>query len=221
MPGIIGTDDRQPLPQNEVPWQAIGQINITGYRKKKSCTGTLVAPDKVLTAAHCLINAISQKPTAKEKIHFVAGVSHGTYLAHAKAKCFFTHHDYKPIKGRYLPFSRDLALVILKKKIQLQPIALTKKTAPLKQKRLVHASYSGDRRYALTAHKNCQRIQNHQGIWLTDCDTHFGSSGGPVMIPEDGHLVVTAIMAGIIVNHYTIAVPIQPWIKFIKNARCR
>ncbi len=220
--GIIGEDNRQLMPQNQEPWQAIGQINISGYRKTKRCTGTLIAPNKVLTAAHCLVNLRSQKPTHASRIHFLAGIHKGKYLAHAKAKCFFVHPEYKKSPNQALPpFNKDLAVIILRKNLSLTPILTTTQISPLKTKELVHASYSGDRRFALTAHKNCQRIQDYNGLWLTDCDTHFGSSGGPVLLPHQGQdYRLSAIMVGMIVKRFSIAVPIQSWLPFIQTAQC-
>ena len=41
-PGVIGTDDRKPVTASGRPWDAIGQVNIGGYRALGQCTGTLV-----------------------------------------------------------------------------------------------------------------------------------------------------------------------------------
>ena len=47
--GIEGTDNRTPIETEAWPWTALGRINreIGGH-----CTGALIAPDLVLTAAH-------------------------------------------------------------------------------------------------------------------------------------------------------------------------
>jgi protease YdgD len=57
-PGIIGKDDRVRLDERGPPWDAGGQVNVAGYRTRIQCTGTLVAPKIVVTAAHCVINQI-------------------------------------------------------------------------------------------------------------------------------------------------------------------
>mgnify|MGYP000167946767 CR=1 FL=1 len=43
------------LPLEDHPaWQAVGRLNTKGYNRRGMCSGALVAPDLVLTAAHCL-----------------------------------------------------------------------------------------------------------------------------------------------------------------------
>ena len=43
-PGIIGADDRILLEEQGPPWDAVGQVNIGGFRTSGQCTGTLIAP---------------------------------------------------------------------------------------------------------------------------------------------------------------------------------
>jgi protease YdgD len=60
-PGILGNDDRRLIEQLNAPWGAIGQINTTGYRRTTSCTGSLIATNLVITAAHCVMDPWSRK----------------------------------------------------------------------------------------------------------------------------------------------------------------
>jgi protease YdgD len=51
---FFGYDDRQLFDTSAWPWRAIGQLRFdTGA----SCTGVLIAPDVVLTAAHCIVHS--------------------------------------------------------------------------------------------------------------------------------------------------------------------
>ncbi len=49
---FFGRDDRVLFDTAEHPWSAIGQLQFAGGG---ACSGSLIAPDIVLTAAHCLI----------------------------------------------------------------------------------------------------------------------------------------------------------------------
>jgi V8-like Glu-specific endopeptidase len=77
---------------------------------------------------------------------------------------------------------------------------------------LVHASYAADRRFVLTGHFGCRVLREAGGLWFTDCDTQPASSGGPVLIQNDGELKLGAIMIGISNNSQSVAVPVSKWI---------
>ncbi len=101
-PGIIGNDDRVRLDERGPPWDAVGQVNVAGFRTGFECTGTLIAPTLVVTAAHCVINPIAQKPYASKDIHFLAAVRGSENKGHATAQCLHFLPNY-----RYLPLEKS------------------------------------------------------------------------------------------------------------------
>jgi protease YdgD len=53
----FGSDARQPLADRSMPWGAIGKLT----RPHMACTATLVGPDLILTAGHCVLNQNTHK----------------------------------------------------------------------------------------------------------------------------------------------------------------
>jgi hypothetical protein len=64
----------------EYPWSALGRVNAGG---RGFCTGTLIGPSLVLTAARCLYDRVEGRWWAPGEIHFVAGYQRDRYLIHS------------------------------------------------------------------------------------------------------------------------------------------
>ena len=76
-------------------WEAVGRLNIggTGF-----CTGALIAPNMVLTAAHCLFDKETGAQIDHAQVEFLAGWRDGRASAYRYVKQVVVHPDYKYIR---------------------------------------------------------------------------------------------------------------------------
>lgn len=179
------------------PWRAVGRVNVATVRMRTMCTGTLIAEDLVLTAAHCVVNHYSGKLFPPAAVHFVAGWRMGTEVGHSEAAAITVHPGYDP-KAEITAESiaKDLALIRL-----ADPIPGDKAPffhvgpPPHPGEPLTMISYRADRAHALTRQKGCEILSIRDANMDLECSVTFGASGSPVFADEGGEERVVAVVS--------------------------
>jgi len=203
---------REAVDELRYPWSSIGKLfNETG----SSCSGVVIAQDKILTAAHCLFNARTRRFIPAEALHFLVGYRTGRYSAHARIVSYEIGPGFDPLRYNQT-FEADWAVLTVTESLPatIEPLRLHREPSPSGTKAVL-VGYPEERAFAMSADRDCELGDKISAgrLLLHTCRSTFGYSGGPILVGTGGReMEVAGIQIALMQSNGTekmIAVPAQ------------
>jgi protease YdgD len=185
-----GPDPRLPVPKAHPPWHAVTLLEADGIG---ICTGAMVAPAMLLTAAHCLKDAAGTALLAPARLRVSVGG------AEARGVALRVGAGFDP--AREAPWASDWALVSLNAPIGAGRVLPLLRETPPAGSILSLPGFQRDDPGALLVDPACRylglRRVEGEGVMLAhDCAGTTGSSGGPLLLRgADGRFAIIGVQS--------------------------
>lgn len=182
-------------------WQGVGRLNTGGGG---FCTATLIAPDRILTAAHCLYDRATGARIADDRMEFLAGWRTGRAEAIRSIRRVAIWPQFDFTAGAALDaVADDLAVLELDRPIHstsIHPFPLAE--APVATgTEVAVVSYARNRDEAPSIQQTCHVLDERpDGVLLFSCDIDYGSSGAPVLVRLGGEYRIVSLISARVEN---------------------
>ncbi|MBO9473892.1 trypsin-like peptidase domain-containing protein [Shimia sp. R10_1] len=176
-------------------WEAIGRLDVKGAGY---CSGALIAPDQVLTAAHCVFDTAGRQ-VAPENILFRAGYVAGEALAERTVSRVIVDAGYQDVPGGKISnkmIRHDVALLRLASPIstsEANPFAIH--VDPQEGEKVSVLSYGRGRSEHISWQRDCSVVRRGWGLLKFDCNVTYGSSGAPVFVRYGNRVRILSLVS--------------------------
>jgi len=178
-------------------WAGVGRLEIKDDSRSRFCSGALIAPNLVLTAAHCVVNPQSNSTFDPEGIQFLAGWRDGRASAYGRARRVVVNPAYSAAHGvTDKTVATDLAVVELAVPMNANGIRpFQRQRQPYIGQSLVVVSYAHDRADAPSIQEKCRVLMRTKRVITSSCSADFGASGAPIFVLEDGVPKIASVVS--------------------------
>ena len=193
--------------QQAKEWSAVGVVNLEGPSGMALCSGTLIAPDLVLTAIHCAPN------TTGKRDFVVRGIGHPAQISIPSVK--IQHHPAYATATGTAQFKFDIALMTLARPVSVdlaQPLALAA-TQELPEE-LAIVAFHRMRPGTLNGRFDCARQPAAE--FVLGCQVIAGNSGSPALMQaSEGWQIAGVVVARMDsgTTHNALVAPLDAWVR--------